>query len=564
MKQLAFVMALGGCALAAIPALADRALVIGAPEEQRRGLLRSAPMEDTAEALRNAGFEVITADAASIGEMRSALSDFMDGLSEEERAVVHLSGRFVRGDGRNWLLVRDLEQLPNLATVDDVGLSVETVLAIAGHLQGRSVVAIGQESGDGTPGEGLDAGLGLETIPQGVTVVRGGGAEIAAFVAGPLLEEGRNLPESIAQANNVTGQGFLSEIVAFLPEGQERPTAQPNEAEVERALWQATQAQDSVDAYEAYLDRYPEGYFADEAKASIDRIQNEPNREARMAEEALGLDRTARRQIQENLALLGHAPGTPDGVFGPASRSAITRFQGANGFPSNGYLTRPQIDRIALQADKRQAENEAEARRQQLAQEKADRETWAALGEGSDEAGLRTYLERYPDGLFAPIANERLDRIEAEAKAADAELERRDWEQARKADTETAYRAYLSTHPNGANADAAKTRIAKLSEPQQDKASDAPDAPDKATRKAAREVEAELGLTDMSRTLVERRLQQLGYEPGPVDGTFDRETRAAIRKFQSDRGMEVTGFMDQQTAIGMVSAIGGVLGNITQ
>ena len=32
-----------------------------------------------------------------------------------------------------------------------------------------------------------------------------------------------------------------------------------------------------------------------------------------------------------------------------------------------------------------------------------------------------------------------------------------------------------------------------------------------------------------------------GYDPGPIDGKMGAKTRAAIRRYQSDTGFEVTG-----------------------
>jgi peptidoglycan hydrolase-like protein with peptidoglycan-binding domain len=40
---------------------------------------------------------------------------------------------------------------------------------------------------------------------------------------------------------------------------------------------------------------------------------------------------------------------------------------------------------------------------------------------------------------------------------------------------------------------------------------------------------------------VQVALQRLGYDPGPVDGIFGPLTRAAIRRFQQDRGDQPTG-----------------------
>jgi peptidoglycan hydrolase-like protein with peptidoglycan-binding domain len=56
----------------------------------------------------------------------------------------------------------------------------------------------------------------------------------------------------------------------------------------------------------------------------------------------------------------------------------------------------------------------------------------------------------------------------------------------------------------------------------------------------------ELSRNDMK--LIQQRLQEKGYDPGNVDGTANDTTRVAIRKFQKDQGIPVTGTIDERTA----------------
>ncbi|NDR57992.1 peptidoglycan-binding domain-containing protein [Aliiruegeria sabulilitoris] len=536
-----------GVAATAGAARADRALVIGAPEAERRGLWGSGDGVDTAQALRDAGFEVITADAGSVTAMRAALSGFLAGIEGEERVVVHLSGSFLHGAERSWLVEADKAARPDLANVDDIGLSVDTVLAVAGRVPGAAVVALGAASGKVEAGDGLESGLFRGAVPQGVTIVEGGSEAVASFVAGPLLEEGRSLTEVISGTRGLRGRGFLPERVIFLPVGEERPVAPPNAAEVERAIWQATKAQDSVGGYESYLERFPEGFFVAEAREAIERIRTEPNRLARLAEEELGLSRDERRKIQRELTLLDYQPRGVDGVFGQGSRAAIMRFQTRNGFPATGYLDATQVERLSLQAERRAAELAAEQRRQELERDKLDGEAWAAVTGAEDEAGLRTYLERYPEGLYAPIARERLAAIEAAARARAEAQELADWQAASEAGTVAALNAYLAAHPEGAHAAQARERVAVL------------EGGDSAAMQQARAVEGALGLNAVTRTMIEQRLEQLNLAPGNVDGTFDADTRAALRRFQRERGLEETGYMSQQVVSQMLADFGNFL-----
>jgi peptidoglycan hydrolase-like protein with peptidoglycan-binding domain len=46
----------------------------------------------------------------------------------------------------------------------------------------------------------------------------------------------------------------------------------------------------------------------------------------------------------------------------------------------------------------------------------------------------------------------------------------------------------------------------------------------------------------------EEALQAKGLNPGKVDGVADNETRAAVREFQKQNNLTVTGSMDDRTA----------------
>ena len=57
-----------------------------------------------------------------------------------------------------------------------------------------------------------------------------------------------------------------------------------------------------------------------------------------MVEEALGLDRASRRQIQLGLRAGGFDPGGADGMFGPRTRAAVRGWQTSRGGRATGYL----------------------------------------------------------------------------------------------------------------------------------------------------------------------------------------------------------------------------------
>ena len=77
-------------------------------------------------------------------------------------------------------------------------------------------------------------------------------------------------------------------------------------------------------------------------------------------------------------------------------------------------------------------------------------------------------------------------------------------------------------------------------------------------------VEEGLNLNPAARRRIQQRLAAGGFDPGGADGLFGPRTRAAIRRWQSSRGVRSTGYLDGasaealRTADGSVPAVAGV------
>lgn len=521
----------------------DRALILANERYQNAAPVGAADAAlDAVRPLQGLGFRVIAAADVGAAAARQRLSQFMADLGGAGRLVIVLTGHFARSGAETWYLGVDANA-PDLAQADAAGLSLATVLEIAAASPGGAVVLLGSEDRRLPLGEGLVPGIGPLAIPQGVTVIRGEARAVAAFAARDLPQPGASLAALAAARAGLVAEGFVAPLVPFLPGGGAVVPPSPGPSPEEAALYEAARTIGTIEAYETYLARYPNGAFAAEARAEVERLRAEPANRARAAEDALGLSVEQRRQIQRDLALLGYNPRGIDGIFGPATRTAIRGWQQATGFTVTGYLDAPQLDRLRAQARDRAIQLEEEARRRQLEEERRDRAYWQETGAGGTEAGLRAYLERYPDGLFADVARVRLNAIEEERRRQAAAADRAAWDAARGADTIAAYRRYLQDFPQGAFAPAARARIAELEADQRD--SDAVEA--------ARRAEEGLGLTPFTRRLIEQRLAALGLQPGTVDGTFDEQSRRAIRRYQRNRGLPVTGYVDEATLIRLLA-----------
>lgn len=530
------------------PVLADdRALILANEDYRFASDIGGAGDALTAEEpLKDAGFNVTTGADLPAQGLRDALSELIVDRDSAERIVILLAGHFAKSERGTWFLGTEA-RAPDLATADGAGLPLSTVLEIASGAPGGALVLLGSEEARITLGIGLAPGIGTLDIPQGVTVLSGNAYEIASFAAEDLAEPGLSLAALAGGRPKLKAQGYLGALSPFLPAPPEAKPSQPDATAAERAYWQVTRGMGTAEAYDAYLSRYPNGIYAAFARAEVARLRAEPGRLAEEAENALRLTRDQRREIQRNLSLLGFDPKGIDGVFGRGSRAAITSWQRANSFDATGFLMRDQILQLSAQAARRAAELEAEAQARRAEEERQDRLYWTQTGAAGDEAGLRAYLKRYPDGLFAELAQDRIDTIEAQRRQAAAAQERASWDRALAADTVAGYREYLAAFPEGAFADEARERIAALIEEQSGAGE----------RDRAAAAEAALNLPPVARNMAELRLDQLGLKPGKVDGVFDEDTRRAIRRFQRSRGLTATGYLDQETVVQLLS--GGII-----
>lgn len=529
-------------AVISAPAIAqDAALVIGNENYRNADDIAAADDAlDAADALETAGFVLRKGADLTAPAMQALLGEHYGDTTRPGRSVILLTGHFVHAGRETWLVATGANR-PTLASIDASGLPLSTVLAIAAERPGGALVLLGTEERRIDLGRGLTAGIGPVDVPQGVTLIEGDAADVAAF-AGDLVENrGKTIADLAAAAEDLRTSGYLGAFAPFLPlpEGTApapAAPAAPAAGDGEQAFWSATEAIGTRAAYDAYLGRFPNGAHAAAAKAAIRRL-DDPAAQAEAAEAALTLTRDQRREIQRNLSILDIDPKGIDGVFGPGSRKAIATWQSRAGYEGTGFLTARQITVLADEADRRAAELEAEAAARKAEQDRQDRLYWDQTGAAGDEAGLRAYLKRYPDGLFAELAQERLAVFDDAKRKEAAAADRAAWDRAAAADTVPAYREYLAAYPEGAFAEQAKQKVAAMSE--------TPAEAD--ARQKAEAAERALNLNPVMRSLIEQRLAALGLKPGAADGTFDDDTRRAIRRYQQARGLPVTGYLNQQT-----------------
>ena len=120
----------------------------------------------------------------------------------------------------------------------------------------------------------------------------------------------------------------------------------------EDLLWELAQHSNLRADYQAYLDAFPNGFFAQMAKNHIAslgdqgavRSQVEPEKDWKAeigtaeTEKALDLTPADQKEIQQRLAALGLYKGPPTGALDEPTRSAVTEWQKSRGAALSSYL----------------------------------------------------------------------------------------------------------------------------------------------------------------------------------------------------------------------------------
>lgn len=158
----------------------------------------------------------------------------------------------------------------------------------------------------------------------------------------------------------------------------------------ETALYNVARESGLKEDYEAYLEVFPDGLYAVNARKQLERLDRETQNGEKVAsaepadatgqpvartvgapevvllpvtdavkampatsetEDELEFDRAKRLEIQTRLELAGFDVGSPDGSFGSKTRFAIGAWQSSRGLPPTAYLNQPQYEILMQQTE---------------------------------------------------------------------------------------------------------------------------------------------------------------------------------------------------------------------
>lgn len=635
-------------------AAARAALVIGNETYANAPSARGAKADarHVAAALREAGYEVFDGYDLDSAGLRDLLTGFERAAREGadggvDALAIYVSAHALRAGGRGYVAPVDLDPATLTALTLD-GAPVELLLDLAGLAPGRAVVMLDLSRPRGfKPTAIAEPGFADLDDPEGVLVISSAqpgrasrgrpdkASEFALFATEEMLKPGapaNGAALALAGAMRRNAKGWPEAWVAGEADDGFALVSAPStaigelRAQMELEAWKAAEDSGARRDYLQYLRFFPEGVFADTARAriaAIDAAESE-TADARRDEEALRLSVRERARVQARLTALGFDTGGVDGVFGPASRRAVSAWQRDRGDQATGYLTQAQYAALRDEADddRRAAD--------------ADRADWDRAARGDTVAAYEDYLAAHPEGRRATEARDRIAELRRDGSAAQTPegveaalgLTRADRIAVQRALTERGYdtrgvdgafgpasrraislwqrdRGETATSYLTADQFAVLTQGAGAPAPgysaEEDDWRRAVDRNDEDAYRAylraypngryaveaerrladlrdrsrdvaiARDEERRQNLSEGQRRSIEGRLAALGYDPGSQDGRFTDRTRDAIAAFQRAQGVLDSGYADQATVRTLVDLtpqvtqqelIGGAIGEI--
>ena len=129
-----------------------------------------------------------------------------------------------------------------------------------------------------------------------------------------------------------------------------------------------------------------------------------------VVEEGLGLDRAARREVQEGLQAAGFDPGGADGMFGARTRTAIRSWQASRGVRATGYLDGASMAALRASVAGQPTFSQREPQPQSSPAATAELEGlfWQSIMNSQNPAEFEAYLAQFPNGVFRALAEARL------------------------------------------------------------------------------------------------------------------------------------------------------------
>ena len=385
----AIVLAVWSTWLFSQPAFADKrvALVMGNSAYQNVNRLAN-PINDSeamSAMLKKAGFDVVELKRdLNVSEMRRALRDFSDTVRDADVVIVYFAGHGIEIDGVNYVipvdavLERDIDAFDEAIPLDRILTVIEPAkqlrLVILDACRDNPFNKTMKRSiGSRAIGRGL-AKIEPETpntliafaAKAGSTASDGDGknspftAALVKYLPRPGLDLRRAFGyarDDVLKATNNKQEPFIygslgGDAVALVPAPVETTAGTPKplvDAALELAFWESIKNDKNPDLFQAYLNRYPKGVFADIATLNL-RQQKTAALESATVEQPDDKvklsDPASLHEVRERLYELNFDPGSFDGPMSAAAQQAVREFEQASKLASTGEATQGLLRRL--------------------------------------------------------------------------------------------------------------------------------------------------------------------------------------------------------------------------
>ena len=354
-----------------------------------------------ASALRNVGFEVVEGSNLTRDKMTERLLDFGKKAQGADVALFFYAGHGIAISGTNYLLPIDADIKSEMDV--KLGAAINIDLTLEQTMGDAKVKLVFLDACRDNPFAAKiksNAATRSVNVQTGLAEMKSGEGTLIAFATGPGQtaldgQEGGNSPFTRALLANLTQPGVeiqqaMTKVRAQVNEETSKgqlpwghtnligtvylngapapgavaaaaPAATASKgSDVELEFWRSIKDSNKPEELNAYLTNYPNGQFRSLALSRIASLESGAKDAAatrnlstgidpatfkdeanQTTEDQIGFDKGQRRDVQRRLNGLGF-DNKVTGKFDQETRSVITRWQAARGYPKSGYLNRLQ------------------------------------------------------------------------------------------------------------------------------------------------------------------------------------------------------------------------------
>ena len=381
------------------------AFVVGNGTYKNVSPLPNPPIDakSMAAVLRNVGFEVVEGTNLTRDKMTERLLEFGKKAQGADVAVFFYAGHGIAINGTNYLLPIDADIKSEMDV--KLGAAINIDLTLDQTMGDAKVKLVFLDACRDNPFAAKiksNSATRSVSVQSGLAEMKSGEGTLIAFATGPGQtaldgQEGTNSPFTRALMANIATPGVeiqqaMTKVRAQVNEETNKgqlpwghtnligsvylnPAAAPaasaaapattgtlaaasGGSDVELEFWRSVKESNKPEELNAYLTNYPNGQFKPLALARIASLENGPSTATRnlttgidpatftedasqTTEDQIGLDKGQRRDVQRRLTGLGFDTKVT-GKFDDQTRSVITRWQTARGYPKSGFLNKLQ------------------------------------------------------------------------------------------------------------------------------------------------------------------------------------------------------------------------------